>query len=422
MTEIFEAAWEGLAFALSPVCFVVFAALFTYGVTVESGAMETIKKGLASLSDDRRVLALLIAWGFSNFMEGMAGFGTAVAIPAAILVGIGFDPLKAVLMCLVANTTPTAFGSVGVPLLTLAQETGTNVRALSWTTALLQAAHTAAGPVLVLLVLDGGKALKGMGVALAVASLGFVVPWALTARFLGCELPDIVGGMTVMIALSCVTRKENRAPLGEQLFAWLPFSFVILVLGVNAFLPAAVKQYTTPGALVLAAGFAGGLVQKLSIQKLAALLWATLLRYRKAFIKICVILMAARVLVKLGFVGAIADALVAGAGAAYPFFAALVGALGGFVTGSGTSSCVLFGRLQADAAAALALSPELLAAANVMGAGIGKMICPQSIAIGAAAAGLVGGAEGALFRKALPWFLGVLATACLLIGVVAKFF
>ncbi len=131
--------------------------------------------------------------------------------------------------------------------------------------------------------------------------------------------------------------------------------------------------------------------------------------------------MAARILVKLGFVGAIADALVAGAGAAYPFFAALVGALGGFVTGSGTSSCVLFGRLQADAAAALALSPELLAAANVMGAGIGKMICPQSIAIGAAA-GLVGGAEGALFRKALPWFLGVLATACLLIGIVAKFF
>ncbi len=268
MTEIFEAAWEGLAFALSPVCFVVFAALFTYGVTVESGAMETIKKGLASLSDDRRVLALLIAWGFSNFMEGMAGFGTAVAIPTAILVGIGFDPLKAVLMCLVANTTPTAFGSVGVPLLTLAQETGTNVRALSWTTALLQAAHTAASPVLVLLVLDGGKALKGMGAALAVASLGFVVPWALTAHFLGCELPDIVGGMTVMIALSCVTRKEHRAPLGEQLFAWLPFSFVIFVLGVNAFLPVALKQYTTPGALVLVAGFAGGLVQNFPFQNL----------------------------------------------------------------------------------------------------------------------------------------------------------
>ena len=113
-----------------------------------------------------------------------------------------------------------------------------------------------------------------------------------------------------------------------------------------------------------------------------------------------------------------ADALVAATGGAYPFASTAVGALGGFVTGSGTSSSVLFGRLQADTAVAISVSPELLAAANIMGAGIGKMICPQSIAIGSAAAGLVG-AESRLFKAALPWFAGVLLAASVLTGLAA---
>ncbi len=420
--EILTAMVEGIRFALCPICFVVFAALYTYGVTIESGAMEQIKKGLAGVSKDQRVLALLIAWGFSNFMEGMAGFGTAVAIPAAILVGIGFDPLKAVLMCLVANTTPTAFGSVGVPLMTLAKETNTDLASLSWTTALLQAFVTTLGPILVLLVLDGWRGLKGMGGYILLAAFGFLIPWLLTAKFLGCELPDILGAVVVMVVISLAAKKESTLDLGTQLFAWLPFGFVVVILGVSAFLPPVVKQYTTPGALVLVAGFAGGLVQKLSVRHLVVLLWKTLSRYYKAFLKICVILAVARGLVALGLIGAIANFLVSATGAAYPFFATLVGALGGFVTGSGTNSCVLFGRLQVDAALALQVAPEILAAANVMGAGIGKMICPQSIAIGAAAASLAGAAEGQLFRKALPWFLGVVCLAGLITGFVTKFF
>ena len=156
--------WGAVWFALYPICLVILAALFTYAVTVESGAMEKIRSGLAAVSDDRRVLALLIVWGLGTFMEGMAGFGTAVAIPAAILVGIGFDPMKAVLMCLVANTTPTAFGSVGVPILTLARETGCEESSLFVVTALLELAVTAAGPFLVLLVADGWRGFRIRGV------------------------------------------------------------------------------------------------------------------------------------------------------------------------------------------------------------------------------------------------------------------
>ena len=149
------------------------------------------------------------------------------------------------------------------------------------------------------------------------------------------------------------------------------------------------------------------------------MLFETLVRYWAAFATICFVLAMARIMGSAGMISAMASALVSATGDAYPYAATAVGALGGFVTGSGTSSCVLFGRLQADAAAAISASPVVLAAANVMGAGIGKMICPQSIAIGAAAAGLVG-AESRLFKAALPWFAGVVAAASVIAGLAAR--
>lgn len=419
------AAWpktivSGLRFALCPICFVVFAALFTYSVTVASGALDTIRRGLSNVSDDQRVLALLIAWGFANFMEGMAGFGTAVAIPAAILVGIGFNPVKAVLMCLVINTTPTAYGSVGVPLTTLARESGVDLGTLSRTTAILQLLITAMGPFLIMLIHGGFKAFKGMWKTILLADAAFLVPWFLSAIFIGCELPDILGGIGVMTAIGLTAkRRSSIAEIKEQLRAWAPFAFVVIILIIAALLPQCIKAYTTPGAFVLIAGIIGGMVQKLSAKRLFKLLWETLINYRAAFMTICLILALARVMVESGMVSALAQMLVTATGRAYPFAAAGVGALGGFVTGSGTNSCVLFGRLQADAARALDLSPTLLAAANVMGAGIGKMICPQSIAIGAVAAGLASGSESILFRKALPWFTGVILAASLLTGIIA---
>lgn len=410
----------GVLFALHPICLIILAALFTYEVTVESGAMKTIREGLAGITDDRRALALIIVWGFGNFMEGMAGYGTAVAIPAAILVGIGFDPMRAVLMCLIANTTPTAFGAVGVPLKTLADASGQDAAALCWTSAVLQAAVTAAGPVLVLLAYDGWKALKGMGRLLLLTEVAFLVPSLLAAFVLGYELPDILGGVSVMLAVGWyVTRGRRLDGLRELALAAVPFGFVVLVLGAAAFLPPQFKRYASPGALVLVAGFAGGLVQKLSSGRLVRILFRVLTSYWAAFVTTCAVLALARVMSAAQMVQTIAAVLVAVTGTVYPFVSPLVGALGGFVTGSGTSSCALFGGLQASAAEAIGTSPTLLAAANVMGAGIGKMICPQSIAIGAAAAGLVG-AESRLLKSSFPWFVGVLLAACLLTGLVAK--
>ncbi len=412
--------WNAILFALSPICIVILAALFTYEITVESGAMRKIREGLAAVSEDRRVLALLIVWGLGTFMEGMAGFGTAVAIPAAVLTGIGFDPMKAVLMCLAANTTPTAFGSVGVPSFTLAKVSGCETSALVATTAILELAVTAAGPFLILLIADGRRAFKGMWGYIIVADIAFLVPWLLTACFVGCELPDIIGGICAMAAICLMaTKGKIGGDIRAQVMAWAPFACVVAILAVAAFLPPAVKKYVPTGVFIAAAAFCGGRIQGLGFARMVKLLFATAIKYRKAFLTIITVLVAARVLERSGAIGILADALVRVAGAAYPFFATCVGALGGFLTGSGTNSSVLFGKLQVDAAAAIGVSPTLLAAANMMGAGIGKMLCPQSIAIGVAAGSLGEGSAKTVARRILPYFLAVLLAASLITGLVA---
>ena len=134
----------------------IVAALFTYNLTLKTGAMENVKRMLAGVSRDKRVLALIIGWGFGNFMEGMAGFGTAVAIPASMLAAIGLDPMSAVLGCLVVNSTPTAFGSVGVPTVTLSSVTGTELVPLAGSIVNIQCILTFLSPFLMVCICGKG--------------------------------------------------------------------------------------------------------------------------------------------------------------------------------------------------------------------------------------------------------------------------
>ena len=401
-------AAKGAATGLFPIGLVVVAALFTYALTVESGAIDDIKKTLSSLSGDRRYLALVVVWGFGNFMEGMAGFGTAVAIPCAILVGLGFDPLRAVLCCLVANTTPTAYGSVGVPTMVLAGETALDVAGLSADIARLQLAVTALSPFLLLFIADGLRGVREKWALALVADVAFLVPWFAVASTLGCELPNIAGGLSVMAVLALLG-DFRKIDARRTVWAWSPFVCVVAVLAVAAALPA--KWKVSPGLLVLAAGFAGGLVQRVRPARQAAILGATLRRYSPAVATICLVLALAKVMGASGMTSTLAGALVAASGGCYAAFSPVVGSLGGFVTGSGTSSNVLFGALQASVGATAA-EKALFAAANVMGAGIGKMVCPQSIVLGCAAAGLAG-RESEVLKRAAAFFVGVLAAACL---------
>lgn len=459
------AALEGILNALWPICLVIIAALFTYNLTLKTGAMELIKKMLAGVSRDKRVLALIIGWGFGNFMEGMAGFGTAVAIPASMLAGIGLDPISAVLGCLVVNSTPTAFGSVGVPTVTLASVTGTGPLPLSGSIVLIQCILTFISPFLMVCICGKGvKALKGMLPMALTAALSFTVPWFITAQFIGPELPDIIGSICSMGCMIVAARIFNKNPddnyaiqvsqkegakvgiaVGEGIKAWSSFILIFFLLMITSTLcppihnaiagiKSTVTVYAgeggnalsfswinTPGVMIFIAAIIGGVIQKASASDMIGVFIETLKKYWKTILTICSVMAAAKIMSYSGMISDIAKFLVAAAGPFYPFIAPFIGALGAFVTGSGTSTCVLFGGLQSETAAALGFNATWMAAANVMGAGIGKMICPQGIAIGAGAINAVG-SESKILSAVLKYFLlyvilaGVICYAGALMG------
>lgn len=407
LSEIALASVDGFKTALYPIGLVIVGALFVYGVSVESGELKVIKEGLAACAPEPGLAALLIVWGFGNFMEGMAGFGTSVAIPVAILVGIGFDPLKAVLCSLVANTTPTAFGSVGVPTMILAQEAGVDLGTLTTTIALLQVPVTLLGPFLILFIVGGFTEVKRHYLVAASVSVIFVAVQLGFARLLGCELPDILGGIVVMFFLVGMRKKkpgrDDDIKLKSQFRAWAPFVSVVVVLCAFSAVPVAYKP--SPGILLIAAGLIGAMIQRVPFKNALKLVFRTAWNYRLAMLTVCLILALAKTMDRAGMIRTIADTLVALTGGAYPFFAPFVGNLGGFVTGSGTSTCVLFGKLQSSVGAESGHS-MLYAAANVMGAGIGKMLCPQSIVLGCAAAGLAG-CESTILAKVFRYFIPI---------------
>ena len=381
--EIASCSLKGASTGLFPIGLIIVAALFTYAIVVESGAEEEIKSGLSSLSGDKRYLALLIAWGFGNFMEGMAGFGTAVAIPCAIMVGVGFDPLKAVLCCLVANgRLASAIGFV-------------------------QLAVAFASPFLILFITDGLRGLRERWWLALVAAASFIVPWLSLAAWAGCELPNIAGSVATLFVLALMG-DHSRIDMHRQRRAWCPFAIVVAALGASAFLPARWK--VSPGFVILAAAFVGGLYQGVRPARLVTLAGKTALKYAPAIGTICLVLALGKTMGAAGMTQDLANGLVAATGKWYPAVSPVVGALGGFVTGSGTSSNVLFGSLQASIGTTEA-EQLVFAASNIMGAGIGKVICPQSIILGCAATGLAG-RESEVMKRAFRYFLFALALAC----------
>lgn len=458
------ASLEGICNALWPIVLVILAALFTYNVTVETGSMDRIKGMLASVSGDRRIIMLLIAFGFGNFMEGMAGFGTAVAIPAGILAGLGFDPVLSIVSCLVINSTPTAFGSAGIPTTTLANLTGLNATGLAANIVSIQFLLSFLLPFLgVIIIGKGFKALKGLVPFILIADLAFLLPQYFTAKYLGPDLPNIIGSVVSMLAMvACIKWlpmktvpefdlglddrdiSSKTLTLKSAWHAWSPFILIFVFLLLSSKLVpflhdplssvrTTVKFFTgegagkltfywinTPGVWILLAGILGGLIQGATVLEIGKILFKTVKDNVYTIITICSVLALAKVMSYSGMISDIAAVLVTLTGTAFPLISPLIGTLGGFVTGSGTSTQALFGQLQAETARAINMDPMWLGAANMMGAGIGKMICPQGIAIGSAACGLQN-AESKILAKAAPYVAGFLILGGLLCYILPKF-
>jgi len=452
--DCFTAALEGAALALWPIILVIIAALFTYNLTLRTGAMDDIKYMISGISTDKRILVLLIGWCFGGFLEGIAGFGTAVAIPASMLIALGFEPLPAAVACLVSNAMPTAFGSIGIPTMTLSQITKLDILSLSFSTILQMLPILLLTPfIMVALTGKSFRALRGIWPVVLTAGLSFIIPAVLVARFLGAELPVIVGSVCSLGATVLAAKRHSKKATPAEyaisgnagitrtlspkraLIAWAPFILIfVFLLLTSSLLPslhnalASVKTavtiysgevaapYTfvwlaTPGVLIFIAALIGGTIQGAKASVMLSVFKDTVVGTAKTIFTILSILATAKIMSYSGMISAIAVQAAAYTGRFYPVISPIIGALGSFVTGSGTSSSVLFGKLQVEAAVAVGADPVLLAASNTVGAGIGKIISPQCISIAVAATGLAG-QEGELLRRTVKWALVMLVVAC----------
>ena len=323
--DVLTGGLEGFAMAIWPICLVIVAAVFTYNLVVHTKNMELIKKMLTSVSRDKRVLVLIIAWGFGGFMEGMAGFGTAVAIPAGILCGLGFEPIFAATVCLVANTTPVAFGSIGIPTVTAANVTGFSPHMTASYVVLQLAIMVILVPFLTVFITGKHEGAKGIGdykeilFITLMSGLSFLVPQYLTAKFVGAELPAVIGSvcsMAVTIILAKVMLKgkaskfdveiedndDTTMTVKDAFVAWSPFILVLLFLLLTSTLVPAIHDplsaiksnvpiysgegaspYTftwvsTPGVLILIAAFIGGLIQGCPVGEIFVVLGKTVIQ------------------------------------------------------------------------------------------------------------------------------------------------
>jgi len=432
------AAGYGVAFGLLPIGWIVLNAIFVFDITVHTAQFEIVKQQIAALSNDRRIQALLIAFCFGAFIEGAAGFGTPVAISAALLVALGFKPLQAAGLSLLGNTAPVAYGGLGIPLVTLAKVTGLDLGTLSAMVGRQLPFFSLIVPFWLVIMLAGWRRTLEVWPACLVAGGSFALGQFLVSNYHGPWLVDIVSAVVSLLALVALMRFwQPRTPWQfadeesiavshpsrhDSIVAWMPwvllclFVFVwglpevkqgldrvgmwrIPVPGLNNSVVRVPPVVATPtseeavfelkalsatGTALLLAGIVGGLSLGVSPVNLVRLYGRTLRRVSTSLLTIAAML-ALGFTSRYGGMDTTMGLAFARTGVLFPFFSPLLGWLGVALTGSDTSSNVLFGNLQRVAADRIGVSPILTAAANSSGGVMGKMIDAQSIVVASVA-------------------------------------
>ena len=462
---------NGAVYGLFPICWIVFNAVFLFNTTIRSGQFEVIKHFMATITADRRIQALLIAFSFGSFLEGTAGFGAPVAITAAMLTGLGFNPLYAAGICLIANTAPVAFGSIGIPVTVAAQVTSLPEHAISQMIGRTLPFLSAILPFYLVTLMAGFKRAREVAPAALVCGLSFAIIQFFSSNFLGPALPDVLAGIGSIISLLILLKywkprsvwrfptEPEPAPSPAQpssrRLLWAFFPFLILTVMIITWGLPPIKEWLTnngtwqfpvpglhnairesngsplahiyrlnylsaAGTAILIATLVSLLFSGLTLKESANTFIATFRQLRIPIITIAIVLAFAYLMNDSGITQTIARAL-ADSGALFPFFAPILGWLGVFITGSDTSSNALFGKLQSATAVSIGVDPIVTVGANVSGGVIGKMISPQSIAVAAAAGQLVG-RESDLFRFTVRHSLILLAIICCIVLAQAYLF
>ena len=425
--------------AVSPILIIIVMAIFSYNVLLKTRKMEIIKQQFTSISTDKSIQVLLLTWGFGGLLEAMAGFGTAVAIPAAILISLGFKPVFSAVVSLIANSVATAFGAIGTPVLVLAKETSLDVQNLSTNVVLQLSVLMFLIPLVLLFLTDPKlKSLpKNLFLALLVGGVSLTSQY-MAARYMGAESPAIIGSILSIIVIviygKLTAPKEERArknPLRTKdiLNAWSIYLLILLLIILtsplfpglrhtlennwvtrislpvgDSTLNYTISWLTHAGVLLFIGTFIEGLIQGAGVKEMFTVLWHTVKQLKKTFITVICLVGLSTIMDTAGMIAVIATALATATGSLYPLFAPVIGCLGTFITGSDTSSNILFGKLQASVAGHINVSPDWLSAANTVGATGGKIISPQSIAIATSASNQQG-KEGEILKAAIPYAL-----------------
>jgi lactate permease len=462
-------AGYGAAYGLLPIGWIILNVIFLYQLTERRGLFAVLRASIAALTRDRRLQLLLVAFSFGAFFEGAAGFGAPVAVTGAILIGLGFSPLRASGLSLIANTAPVAFGSLGIPIVALQSVTGLDLYDLSAMAGRQLPFFSVLVPFWLVWAFAGRRGMVGVWPAILVAGVSFAVPQFLVSNFHGPWLVDVVSAVISMGALALLlkvwTPRQHWGMEGAQdpgvedapprhsgrevLRAWTPWvilSVVVFLWGlpqtraaldrtttVRVAVPALHNQVqrTPPvvatarpepavynlnwlsatGTAILLAALVSGVVMGYRARELARIYLDTLKLVRYSLATIAA-MFALGFTTRYSGLDATLGLAFAGTGVLYPFFGTLLGWLGVALTGSDTSSNVLFGSLQRITAEQLGISPTLMAAANSSGGVMGKMVDAQSIVVASTATRWYGH-EGDILRYV---FLHSIALACL-VGV-----
>ncbi len=435
----FAAAGYGAAFGLFPIGWIVLNAIFIYRLSVDTGQFAVLQQQVAGISGDRRIQALLIAFSFGAFVEGAAGFGAPVAITGALMIGLGFKPLEAAKLALIGNTAPVAFGSLGIPLVTLAKVTGLDLQLLSSMAGRQAPIFALIVPFWLIAAQSGWRSMVAVWPACFITGATFSITQFLVSNFHGPWLVDMAASLISMSALVLLLRfwkphddlarttpivapvKISGGATWRAVLPWVLLTVFVFAWSLPAIkgllngifaptltvpalhnglmrMPPVVPKPTVEaaeyacnflsatGTALLAAGIVAGLclgMKPLAIFRL----------YGRTIYSVRVPLLTIALMLALGFTTRFSGSdttmglALAATGSWFPFFSPILGWLGVALTGSDTSSNVLFGNLQQVTAQQLGISPILTAASNSTGGVMGKMIDAQSIVVASVATG-----------------------------------
>lgn len=473
---------HGFLAGLWPIGWIVLMAVWLYRISVRSGGFEIVRSSISSISTDQRIQMLLIAFCFGGFLEGAAGFGIPIAICAALLVSLGFNPLKAAMFALIANVSSGAYGAIGIPVTTAATRGNVDLHGLSTELVLVIQIIAALIPVLLVAIQDGLRGIREVGLVALIVGLVYSGGQSVLLAGLGNpELVDIIPPLLALVVLALIMQKwqpknlfrEPTAPSleeveaqqsvkysgGEILKAWSPFVYlsVVILLWSTAFKPLFAKGgllafsnitfpipwvhrsiqqaapiVPTPKAFdvtytwsIIGASGTAILVAAIITILTSSISWGEAIEelgatWKQLKTPIIMICLVMSVANVMNYAGMITSIAlaVAAVGAIFPLLSPIIGWIGVFVTGSVVNNNILFAGLQATTAQQISVNPTLLVASNTAGGVMAKIVSPQSIAIAAASVNSAG-QESKITSMAIKYSAALLVVTCVWVYVLS---